>query len=257
MLSPLPEERPPLQQVLAEVTSAVKALAQNRFARRRALLADFATYCARRRPVAAAPDRLLPVVPQQSKSVKLLTDIEIGCVIGEGNFGKVYRGEWSGMRVALKTTVDLDRTALLLEATILSTLRAPNILQVLGVCEIDCSSYLVMELAEGSVLSLVRRTHLCLRTKLRMARDVAAAMHYLATRNVFHRDLGARNVLWRRRRRRQRDRLGHDDACNDCDSDERDDDDGYIVLVSDFGLALKLQGTDAVARGQQHRQVFH
>eukprot|EP01105_Mastigella_eilhardi_P002747 TRINITY_DN1353_c0_g1_i1.p1 TRINITY_DN1353_c0_g1~~TRINITY_DN1353_c0_g1_i1.p1 ORF type:complete len:895 (-),score=219.04 TRINITY_DN1353_c0_g1_i1:56-2641(-) len=165
------------------------------------------------------PALVLPeALPSSSKALKLLTNVLPKKLIGSGSFGQVWRGEWGTLPVAMKTSSLLDRTSLLLEATTLSMLSFPNIIQVYGVCEVDGTLYQVMELADGSVLDLVRTQALGLPLLLRMARDVASAMQYLAARGVCHRDLAARNVLWKR-----------------SDSPQCP----ITALVSDFGLALK------------------
>ncbi len=64
--------------------------------------------------------------------------IELKVLIGQGSFGKVYRGKWNGREVAIKSMVlpiKLDGAAkrermALLEAAISTSLFHPNIVQV-------------------------------------------------------------------------------------------------------------------------------
>lgn len=60
-------------------------------------------------------------VPPINPKLQLL-DIEIKQKLGEGNFGEVYYGEWSGTPVALKKISEDDYAGFKKEAGILSDL---------------------------------------------------------------------------------------------------------------------------------------
>jgi hypothetical protein len=34
-------------------------------------------------------------------------DVQLGCLLGQGSYGKVYRGDWGGKEVAVKVIQDL------------------------------------------------------------------------------------------------------------------------------------------------------
>eukprot|EP00727_Mastigamoeba_balamuthi_P014182 m51a1_g9387 putative tyrosine-protein kinase frk (470) ;mRNA; f:232036-234558 len=115
-------------------------------------------------------------------------------------------GLWGGTtNVAMKTVKEWEDAAgadnayaneVMTEAALLSSLRHPNITQLYGVVQVDATMYLVMELADGCLLVLVRAGEITLPQALLAARDVAAGMNYLAVNNVVHRDLACRNVLY-------------------------------------------------------------
>jgi serine/threonine protein kinase len=77
-------------------------------------------------------------------------------VIGEGNFGEVYWGEYNGELVAVKAIFRSDEKAreeLLNEAVILQALEHPCIIKFIGVY--DAPLCLVLELAKYSLSSLI------------------------------------------------------------------------------------------------------
>ncbi|KAH3764886.1 tyrosine-protein kinase FRK [Pelomyxa schiedti] len=148
-------------------------------------------------------------------TVPMLQDCIPRQPIGKGAFGQVFKGEWGATTaVAMKTLKGQHlRNDILIEAAMLSSLRHPNVIGLYGICEYENNLYLVTELADGSVSGLLSQRELPLPTRLKMARDAAAGMQYLASYHVVHRDLACRNLLYL-------ERSG-----------------GYIVKVADFGLA--------------------
>ncbi|KAK8955125.1 Serine/threonine-protein kinase PBS1 [Platanthera guangdongensis] len=146
------------------------------------------------------------------------------CFLGEGGFGKVYKGklESSNQIVAIK---QLDRNGLqgnrefLVEVLMLSLLHHPNLVNLIGYCADGDQRLLVYEfMALGSLedhlydLTLERK-RLDWNTRMKVAAGAAKGLEYLhdkATPPVIYRDLKCSNIL-----------LG----------------DGYQPKLSDFGLA--------------------
>lgn len=137
-------------------------------------------------------------------------------VLGEGGFGKVYKGflrDWEGSKdpypIAVKKLNPNSfqgQQEWLAEILLLGKMRHPNLVKLLGYCAENGEGMLVYEfLAKGSLdyhlfpelkegetappkpLSWV--------TRLRIALDAAAGLAYLHENNVIHRDFKAPNIL--------------------------------------------------------------
>jgi serine/threonine-protein kinase len=121
--------------------------------------------------------------------------------IGEGGFGKVYRG-WDPVLkrpVAIKTCSFDDpnlRARFVREAEIAASLRHPNIVTVHDFGEEHGEPYLVQEFLEGEDLDdLIRRgePH-SLEAKLSLLQQTAAGLRFAHENNVVHRDIKPANV---------------------------------------------------------------
>ena len=147
--------------------------------------------------------------------------------LGSGNFGRVYKGELTGLvypssktTVAIKTINDKSNKAsincLLCEIKILSNLELHcNLVNMLGACtstaeysgEIfvllefctkgDLQSFLIKH--RNKLVKSFYRPHalgtIHSRLLMRWAYDIAMGMAYLAEKRIMHGDLAARNVL--------------------------------------------------------------
>jgi len=124
-------------------------------------------------------------------------------LIGKGEFGEVWLGEYQGSKVAIKMLKDLkDEKAsqrFLTEASIMTTLRHSNLVCLIGVSLDSNPIYLVTEyMAKGSLVDYLRsrgRAVISKQNQLDFAKDVCKGMVYLESRSFVHRDLAARNVL--------------------------------------------------------------
>ena len=130
--------------------------------------------------------------------------------IGRGSDAAVYRGTWHGAPVAVKLlhdalvdprNVEEGRVALLArflrEGQRLRRLRHPNIVLFLGLCRSRGGlPALVTELMDGTLMDRYKaRPPLTLLEELRLLRDVSAALSYIHSLDIIHRDLTTRNVL--------------------------------------------------------------
>lgn len=147
---------------------------------------------------------LLNPVVKDKKWILNHEDVQLGELLGKGNFGEVFKGtlQRDKMPVAVKTCKeDLPpelKIRFLSEARILKQYDHPNIVKLIGVCTQRQPIYIVMELVPGGdFLSFLRKRKDELKTKqlLRFAVDAAAGMAYLESKNCIHRDLAARNCL--------------------------------------------------------------
>jgi len=148
----------------------------------------------------------------------LLENVEVEQVIGEGNFGKVYRGSWNGATVAIKGVKnedDFQDNMFKEEIILLQKLNHPNVVRLLGVHIIqeDSSLNMVLEYAaNGSLDGFLKKNSDDISTehRLSMCMDLVNGMVFLQSKSIIHRDLAARNLLL---------------------------DDALRVKISDFGLS--------------------
>ena len=158
------------------------------------------------------------------------SSLEVGQVIGEGNYGDVFRSVYLGTDVAVKQIL-LDEPAyakyIEREIRILATLRHPFILQFLGVSTHEGDIYIVTEfLSAGDLNELMARsmpTGLSATAGLRIMTQLAQAMVYLHSKSIVHRDLKPDNILL--------------DARNN-------------IRLADFGLARVLRVDRGTERGR-------
>ncbi|XP_067647121.1 uncharacterized protein Tie isoform X2 [Eurosta solidaginis] len=162
-------------------------------------------------------------------------NIRLKSLLGEGNFGQVWKAEADDLSghfgatriVAVKTIRKCSaQSGLKEEADIMRKLGShQNVVTLLGACVESEPHMLIMEYAmRGRLLSLLRAarsatnilpasvpggrslTPLSPRTLGGFALDIACGMEYIAEKRIVHRDLAARNVL-----------LDHNGVCKICD----------------------------------------
>lgn len=132
------------------------------------------------------------------------SEISLGKKLGQGQFGAVYRGVCRGKEVAIKLLFrqDLDDAVLgkfKKEVEIMTRMRHPNLLLLMGACTAPGKCALVMELFGGDVEKLLRDESFVLSAaqKVKMLKDVAQGMNWLHESKppVLHRDLKPANLL--------------------------------------------------------------
>lgn len=131
-------------------------------------------------------------------------DLRLQEIIGAGGFGKVYRGSWNNLEVAVKAArhnADEDIGATLdsvrQEAKLFSMLRHTNIIDLLAVCLEPPNPCLIMEYALGGPLNRVlvgRRIppDILLDWAVQIARGMLY-LHEKAPVAIIHRDLKSSN----------------------------------------------------------------
>ncbi|KAM4739104.1 megakaryocyte-associated tyrosine-protein kinase [Anableps anableps] len=128
-----------------------------------------------------------------------ITKLILGENIGEGEFGAVYRGEYMGQMVAVKTIkCDVTAQAFMQETAVMTKLQHKNLVRLLGVI-LHKGLHIVTELmTKGNLVNFLRtrgRSVVDSAQLLRFALDVCEGMEYLESKKLVHRDLAARNVL--------------------------------------------------------------
>mmetsp|Transcript_9715 Transcript_9715/g.58932 ORF Transcript_9715/g.58932 Transcript_9715/m.58932 type:complete len:282 (+) Transcript_9715:3029-3874(+) len=133
------------------------------------------------------------------------SDIHVLELIGQGGYGKVYRGHWSSLEVAVKEFSQVHLTQPVKrvvhhEAYVMSLLRPPNIAVLYGLVDEGKHFALVMEYyGRGSLAqTLESNLQLSWSWKRRVLMDVARGMSYLHScpyESVVHGDLKPDNIL--------------------------------------------------------------
>ncbi|NXJ08225.1 BMX kinase, partial [Odontophorus gujanensis] len=121
--------------------------------------------------------------------------------LGSGQFGTVHLGKWKGQYdVAVKMIKEgvMSEDEFIEEAETMTKLNHPKLVRLYGVCSKLHPIYLVMEyMPNGSLLSYLQSHGKELQPLqlLEICYDVCDAMAFLESRQLIHRDLGARNCL--------------------------------------------------------------
>uniref|UniRef100_A0A8C5L8P7 receptor protein-tyrosine kinase n=1 Tax=Jaculus jaculus TaxID=51337 RepID=A0A8C5L8P7_JACJA len=131
----------------------------------------------------------------------------VDTVIGEGEFGEVYRGtvrlpSQDCKIVAIKTLKDTSPDGqwwnFLREATIMGQFSHPHILHLEGVITKRRPIMIITEFMENGALDAFlkeREDQLGPGQLVAMLQGIASGMNYLSSHNYVHRDLAARNIL--------------------------------------------------------------
>ncbi|XP_031358056.1 focal adhesion kinase 1-like isoform X3 [Photinus pyralis] len=132
--------------------------------------------------------------------------IELGDILGEGQFGDVHKGTYKAkddalVPVAVKTCkgdADLPTTEKFLEeAYIMQKFDHQHIIKLIGICS-DSPVWIVMELAKfGELRAYLQnnKNRLDLASLILYAFQLSTALSYLECKKFVHRDIAARNVL--------------------------------------------------------------
>ncbi|OQR76145.1 hepatocyte growth factor receptor-like, partial [Tropilaelaps mercedesae] len=187
-------------------------------------------------------ERLLSTIPPDPEIIQQLSDwgllmdfscIQVGALIGKGQFGCVYRGVLKRDKmseeeaVAVKTLQQRgyttnDANVFLKEALRMKDFNHPNVLCLIGVSFDNNNStdpmIIVPYMANGDLLAYIRNQDNTPTVKdlITFGANIAQGMSYLATQKFIHRDLAARNCM-----------VGED----------------MIVRVADFGLSRDVYET--------------
>eukprot|EP00873_Tetraselmis_striata_P020056 jgi/Tetstr1/440320/TSEL_028657.t1 len=124
-------------------------------------------------------------------------------LIGEGSFGKVYKGrrKHTGQITAMKFIhkhgkSEKDLKNLRQEIEILRTLRHESIIQMLDAFETKTDFCVVMEFAQGELFEILEDDQSLPEDVVQaIAKQLVRALHYLHSNRIIHRDMKPQNVL--------------------------------------------------------------
>eukprot|EP01100_Stratorugosa_tubuloviscum_P000516 TRINITY_DN1114_c0_g1_i2.p1 TRINITY_DN1114_c0_g1~~TRINITY_DN1114_c0_g1_i2.p1 ORF type:complete len:457 (+),score=241.05 TRINITY_DN1114_c0_g1_i2:104-1474(+) len=130
-------------------------------------------------------------------------DVIIEKEIGRGGFGKVYKGQYFGIEVAIKQIQEAQTPEEVLfikrEVAILKGIRHPSCVQFIGVTtDTQGCLNIVMEFVSGGNLRGLLKDHskpLSWHWRCGISSDIAGAMAYLHSKNILFRDLKSKNIL--------------------------------------------------------------
>lgn len=124
--------------------------------------------------------------------------------IGTGAYSTVYRGRYHGYVVAVKLIKEImpqdhsKREKMLQEFKLMSILRHPNVVLLMGTCQTpakDSQMVIVQEFcARGSLKDNLNGTHSALQ-RMKFAKDIVAGLNWLHANCIIHRDLKPANLL--------------------------------------------------------------
>jgi tetratricopeptide (TPR) repeat protein len=122
--------------------------------------------------------------------------------LGRGGFGIVIKGTWQRFTVAIKqlhltNPSPAAKAEFEQEAITMAHLRAPNIVQLYGVCLDQVPYCIVMEyMPKGSLRDVLSSSQsLPWEQREQLALDIACGLAFLHGKNILHRDLKSLNVL--------------------------------------------------------------
>ncbi|XP_071789843.1 serine/threonine-protein kinase 36-like [Asterias amurensis] len=124
-------------------------------------------------------------------------------LIGEGSFGKVYKGrrKYSGKVVALKFIPKLGRSKkdlenLMKEIEIMRGLHNENIIEMLDSFETEKEVVAVTDYAEGELFQILEDDGNLPECQVQViVAQLVSALHYLHSHRILHRDMKPQNIL--------------------------------------------------------------
>ena len=138
-------------------------------------------------------------------------------VLGEGGYGKVFKGRYRGFEVAIKelkrdeTFSSRERDLFEREMDIASRCRHPCLLQFIGATQDEKTPLFVTELMESNLRKLLGRRRMSEKEIVVISLDIAHALNYLHQRKpkaIVHRDVSSANVLLWKQNDQWRGKLG-------------------------------------------------
>ncbi|PNX89368.1 CBL-interacting protein kinase 2-like protein, partial [Trifolium pratense] len=140
----------------------------------------------------------------EKKGSVLMQRYELGRLLGQGTFAKVYhaRNLVTGMNVAIKV-VDKEKVLkvgmveqIKREISVMRLVRHPNVVELYEVMATKTKIFIVMEYAKGGELfNKIAKGKLKVDVARRYFQQLISAVDFCHSRGVYHRDLKPENLL--------------------------------------------------------------
>ena len=146
-------------------------------------------------------------------------------LLGEGQFGKVYKTQWRKLDVAIKK-IDLNNinNEIYNEIAIWSSIRHPNIVSFLGISfDLNSNPLILLEFMEGGTLEEYMNNNKPSYNKIiKYALDISKGLYFLhnCKPQIIHRDINPSNLLLDRK--------------------------NSIIKLSDFGISKMYENNDNI-----------
>lgn len=114
-------------------------------------------------------------------------------LLGQGGYGKVYKGKLLGKTVAIKLQITKDPLS---EARVMLNLEHPNVIRLLAYGETGAREFLVFPLCECSLTDLIGKMCADIITTKKVVKGLLSGLHYLQDiMNILHGDIKPGNIL--------------------------------------------------------------
>lgn len=146
---------------------------------------------------------LIPIRAEGAPSTKLdFSEIKIIEKVGEGSFGRVFKGSWREQVVAvkeIKLPIESDFCdEIMREVDLMSRLRSPYIVTFIGSSVGNDRLHIISEFVPlGNLASLLKKhaDKLTPRLEVKFSLDCCHGMAFLHSNGIMHRDLKPENLL--------------------------------------------------------------
>ncbi|WKY07975.1 hypothetical protein Q1695_007458 [Nippostrongylus brasiliensis] len=137
------------------------------------------------------------------------SDVQLGRLIGEGEYGEVREGTLKRRQQTIEVAIKLTKGTgdmskekikeMMREARLIRNFKHRNIVRLYGVAVDEQPLYILLELVKGGALNVYLRVNgdkVSVFEKMNMCKGAAQGVEYLHKQSCIHMDLAARNCLY-------------------------------------------------------------